>query len=312
MPTPPRSVLRLALSCALAPLLAPAAEEPARERLDLWPEGVPGLRADAAADREENGRVFAVHRPTLTVFPAPAATANGTAAIVCPGGAYQRLAVDHEGAQIAAWLNSLGVTAFVLRYRLVEYGRPAPLQDALRALRIVRTRAADWHVRPDRLGIIGFSAGGHLASTTATLFDAPEGRTGAALDATSGRPDFAILLYPVITLAEPHAHAGSRKSLLGENPSPELVARWSTDRQVTGKTPPTFLVHTLEDKTVPVENALLFYQALRAAGVPAEMHLFEHGPHGFGLRPGVGPGADWPPLCAQWLRSHGWLPAAPP
>lgn len=277
--------------------------------IDLWPEGVPGLKPDATPEKEENERVSNVHRPTLTVFVPPAGTANGTAMVVAPGGGYMRLAMGHEGVDVARWLNSLGVTAFVLRYRMVEYGHPAPLRDALRALRTVRSRAEEFGVRADRVGMIGFSAGGHLTASAATLFDSPEGRTGAELDAkVSARPDFAILMYPVITLKDPHAHAGSRRALLGADATAEAVAAMSLESRVTNETPPTFIVHTQDDRTVPVENAVAFYLALRNAQVPVEMHLYEKGGHGFGLRPGHGQTSDWPKRAEAWMRGHGWLP----
>jgi acetyl esterase/lipase len=165
----------------------------------------------------------------------------------------------------------------------------------------------EFGVLPNRIGIIGASAGGHLAASAATLFDAPEGRTGASLDATSARPDFIALLYPVITLQPPFGHAGSRQNLLGASPGPALVQRLSLETQVTGNTPPAFIIHTEEDKGVSVENSILFYQALRRAGVPAELHLYEKGPHGFGLAAGYGPTSEWPKRFEEWLRSHGWL-----
>jgi acetyl esterase/lipase len=204
-------------------------------------------------------------------------------------------------------LNDLGVSVFVLRYRLVEYGDPAPLQDVLRAVRLVRSQASEFGVRPDRIGVWGASAGGHVAASAATLFDAPEGRTGAALDAVSARPDFVGLLYPVITMQPPFAHAGSRKALLGEHPDAARVAQLSLEQQVKGNTPPVLLVHTGEDRSVPVENSLMFYAALRKAGVPAELHVFERGAHGFGLAPDLGPTSEWPLRFEQWLRAHGWL-----
>ncbi|MFT3830851.1 MAG: alpha/beta hydrolase [Opitutaceae bacterium] len=299
----------LSLALVSCPSACFAAPEP--PRIELWPEGVPGLRADAAPDQVADGRISGVHFPSLTVYAAPGQTANGTAVVLCPGGGYQRLAVDHEGVQIAQWFNARGVTVFLLRYRLVEYGQPAPLRDVLRAIRIVRSRADEFHVKPDRIGVMGFSAGGHVASSAATLFDAPEGRTGAALDAVSARPDFAILVYPVISMKPGVTHAGSRQALLGENPAPELEQRWSTDQQVTAATPPTFLVHCATDGAVPLQNALLFFEALRAAGVSAELHVFAQGPHGFGMRPGVGPADEWPPLCEAWLRVNGWLGGNP-
>lgn len=274
------------------------------EVITLWPEGVPDLRSDAAPEKIENNRVSEVHHPTLTVFRAGAADAG---VVVCPGGGYTRLAIDHEGEAIARWLNERGVTAFVLRHRLREYGHPAPLRDALRAIRVVRSRAAEFGVAADRIGIIGFSAGGHLASSAATLYDHPDGRTGAALDAVSARPDFAALIYPVITMDERITHGGSRLNLIGAAPSPERVELLSTDRQVTAQTPPVFLVHCGDDKAVPIENSLLFFQALRAAGVSCEAHFHETGGHGFGMRESENTVSDWPARFEAWMRFHGWL-----
>ena len=282
----------------------PAAELPV---INLWPEGVPGLRADATAEKDVNGRVGNVHQPTLTYYAAPVGKACGTAVIICPGGAYGHLSMEMEGAEPAQWFNSLGVAAFVIKYRLAEYGQPAPLRDVLRAVRLVRARAAEFGLKADRIGVMGFSAGGHLASCAGTLYDAPEGRTGAPLDAVSARPDFLLLIYPVVTMKDPYTHAGSRQNLLGPNPSPELIERYSTDTQVTKNTPPAFLLTTFEDRTVPAENSIGFFEALHRAGVPAELHVYQKGPHGIGLRPGHGPTSGWPKLGEQWLRLHGWL-----
>jgi acetyl esterase/lipase len=279
----------------------------AEERvITIWPEGVPGLRADASAEKVENELVSNVHQPTLTYFAAPAARATGAAVIICPGGGYGILAWEKEGVEPARWFNSLGVAAFVLKYRLMEYGQPAPLRDVLRATRLVRSRAAEFGIKPDRIGVMGFSAGGHLASCAGTLYDTPEGRTGAPLDSVSARPDFLMLIYPVITMKDPYAHAGSRRNLLGPAPTPELIERYSTELQVTKDTPPAFLLTTFEDRTVPAENSLGFFTAMRRVGVPAELHAYEKGPHGFGLRPGFGPVSGWPKLLEQWLRLHSW------
>ena len=203
----------------------------------LWPDGAPGAVGTEAVDK-----------PKITVYRAPADRATGAAVVVCPGGGYHVVAADHEGKQIAEWLNSLGVSAFVLQYRLGErYRHPAPLQDAQRAIRTVRSRAREWGVDPKRIGILGFSAGGHLASTAATHFD--DGRPDAAdpVERESSRPDFAVLCYPVISLVDPMAHAGSRRYLLGDPPDPALVELLSNERQVTARTPPTFLWHTADD-----------------------------------------------------------------
>lgn len=280
---------------------------PAAENIPLWPEGVPGSRADAGPEREEDGRFFNVHHPALTVYPPATDRARGTAVILAPGGGYQRLAVGANGGEITRWLTSLGVTVFVLKYRNAEYGAPAPLQDALRAVRMVRARAAEFGVRPDAIGMLGGSAGAHVAACAGTMFDAPEGSTGAALDRVSGRPDFMILIFPVLTMQDPYAHAPSRRHLLGDNPNEDAKRRWSAEEQVNGETPPAFLVHSAEDRAAVVENSLLFYQAMRRAGAPIEMHLYPRGPHGSGLDPRHGTVAEWPKLCAAWLRVNGWL-----
>lgn len=217
------------------------------------------------------------------------------------------LSAEREGVQYANWLGTLGVTSFVLKYRMKEFGHPAPLQDVLRAVRLVRSRAAEFRVNPARLGVVGSSAGGHLAASAGTLFDHAAGKTGAALDATSARPDFLILMYPVITMDDPHAHAGSRRNLLGDKPTPDLLQLASMEQQVTAATPPTLLIHTQEDQSVPVENSILFYQALTRAKVPAEMYLFEHGSHGMGMKAEFGTASDWPARVAEWLRNRGLL-----
>jgi acetyl esterase/lipase len=247
--------------------------------------------------------------PTITIYKPDAGKANGAAIVVCPGGGYGALA-DHEGAPVAQWLNTLGVTGFVLRYRLgPRYRHPVMGGDAARALRWVRTHAAEHALDPGRVGILGFSAGGHLASTAATHFD--DGKPGDAdpVEQHSSRPNVAILIYPVVTLAPPFAHEGSRRNLLGDNPPAELVRFLSNETQVTKETPPTFLLHTHDDAAVPAENSLLFALALRKAGVPVEMHLYEHGAHGFGLGGSDPVLSGWPALCAAWLKGRGFLAA---
>jgi acetyl esterase/lipase len=294
---------------AVLPALCVMSRAASPETIDLWPEGVPGLHPNAGPQTEPApGRVANINHPSLTVFRPDPAKANGTAMIICPGGGYVRLAIGHEGHQIGHWLNSLGVTAFMLEYRLGDYGAPAPLQDVLRAIRLVRSRAVDFAIDPHRVGIIGFSAGGHVAATAGTLYDDPAGRTGSPLDAVSARPDFLLLIYPVITMYDPYVHHGSRTALLGKHPTAAQLAHWSPERNVTARTPPAFLVTTDEDHTVPCENSIEFFQALRRAKVPAELHVFEHGPHGFGLGASVGPASAWPTLARNWLGLHGLLP----
>jgi acetyl esterase/lipase len=262
---------------------------------------------DGGPETFHEGLVRNVHEPSLTPYLPPPGRANGTAVIVCPGGGYTVLAIDKEGAAVAKWLNTLGISAFVLKYRLKEYGHPAPLRDVLRAVRLLRSDGAKWGIKPDRIGVIGFSAGGHLAASAATLFDAPEGRTGAPLDGVSARPDFTMLVYPVIVLTGPHPHPGSRRALIGDTPAPGLAESLSLDSRVTKDTPPAFLVHGGTDTTVPPENSSLFYLALRKAGVAAELHNYERGVHGFGLQPGHGPVSSWPQRCAEWMAAKGLL-----
>lgn len=275
-----------------------AEEKPAVEL--LWPKGAPG-----AVGTEERDK------PSLTIYLPPADKATGTAVVVCPGGGYGGLAVGHEGKEPAEWLTRHGIAAFVVRYRLgPRYHHPAPLQDAQRALRIVRGRAKEWKLDPHRVGIWGFSAGGHLASTAATHFD--DGKADAAdpLERVGCRPDFAILCYPVITLKPPYAHMGSRRNLLGDKPEEKLVESLCNHTQVTERTPPTFLFHTNEDKAVPPENSILFYRALRKHKVPSEIHIYEKGVHGVGLAVGRGPAEAWPNQLAAWLKSRGLLARA--
>jgi len=267
----------------------------------LWPNGAPGALGDEPVDK-----------PKITVYLAPADRATGAAVVVCPGGGYQVVAADHEGKQIAEWLNSLGVSAFVLQYRLGQrYRHPAPLQDAQRTIRMVRSRATEWRVDPKRIGILGFSAGGHLASTAATHFDDGKPDASDPIERESSRPDFAVLCYAVISFVDPVAHAGSRRNLLGDPADPALVELLSNERQVTARTPPTFLWHTADDSAVPVENSLQFFEALHQAGVPGELHVFPHGRHGLGLAPGDPALSQWPRLCAVWMESLGLLKKQP-
>ncbi|MBY0239810.1 MAG: alpha/beta hydrolase [Burkholderiaceae bacterium] len=278
----------------------------------LWPEGVPNAKPQLGPEQVQDGRIANVSMPTLTMVAPPPGKANGTSAIICPGGGYVRLSAEREGLRYAEWLASLGVTSFVLKYRLAEFGHPAPLQDVLRAVRLLRSKAPALGIDPRRIGVIGSSAGGHLAASAGTLFDHPDGRSGgggvdAKLDAISARPDFMILLYPVITMQGPAVHAGSRKALLGEHPTPELVQRMSLETQVTSNTPPTLLFHTQGDAAVPVENSIGFYQALTRAKVPAELHVFEQGGHGVGMTAGLGTTSAWPKRAEEWLRMRGLL-----
>jgi acetyl esterase/lipase len=265
----------------------------------LWPDGAPGALGQTTNDV-----------PTLTPFLPDPAKATGAAIVICPGGGYGGLA-EHEGSHYARWLNELGVAGFVLRYRLgsAGYRHPAMLQDAARAVRTVRARAAEWRLDPKRIGIMGSSAGGHLASTLLTHFDAGRADAADPIERVSSRPDLGILCYPVITLVGPHAHRGSRNNLLGRDAPEALAETLSNEKHVTRDTPPCFLWHTWEDKGVPVENAMMFAAALRAAGVPFELHVYERGPHGMGLGTREwNPDARhrWTHDCAAWLRERGF------
>lgn len=269
------TLLVTAASCALL-----QAQEPEKNGLLLWPEGAPGAVGDEELDR-----------PRLSIHLPPADQATGTGVVVCPGGGYRVLAIDHEGLQVARWLNSFGVAAFVLKYRLKpRYEPSAALEDAQRAVRYVRFRADEFGVSPNRIGILGFSAGGHLVSAVGTHFDLGDASAGDPIRRQSCRPDFLVLAYPVISSA-----------------LPKPAGYLSTDELVTPETPPAFLFHTSEDTGVPAEHSIRFYQALRKAGVPAELHIFRCGQHGLGLVPGDPATGIWPTLAANWMRASGFL-----
>ena len=281
-------------------LLGIAQAEPAKVR--LWPEGAPGAKGQEDKDQ-----------PFVYVWPAAKEKTNGAAFVVCPGGGYGGLAADHEGTQVAKWFNGLGVSAFVLHYRLGPNGYHYPIQlmDVQRAIRHVRANAKEYGIDPNRIGIVGFSAGGHLTSMAATLFDEkPAGMTNDAVDQVSARPDVAAPTYPVISMIESYRHDGSRKNLLGPNNTDELAAQVSTERRVTPQTPPIFLFQTDEDTAVPAENAVAFYLACRKNKVPAELHSYRPGPHGVGLflsDPVLG---TWSGHLRDWLRNQGFLKPA--
>lgn len=274
---------------------APAFTMAAPEIL-LWEDGAPAAAGTEPADR-----------PSLTIYRA-ARGANGTGIVVAPGGGYGGLAMDHEGRQVATFFNAMGISAFVLKYRLgPKYRHPVQLGDAQRAVRLVRSRAAEFGVAPDRIGMMGFSAGGHLTATAGTHFTDGDATASDVIERASSRPDFLILGYPVISFDKAITHAGSLRNLLGENPDPKLVEDLSNELRVTDRTPPTFLFHTNADTGVPAENSVRFYLALRKAKVPAEMHIFEHGPHGVGLALGDPALGAWPALLTNWLRGRGLL-----
>jgi len=273
----------------------PLMQEP--QTILLWPAGAPGALGQDDVDK-----------PALTVYMPPNTAGPMTAVIVAPGGSYRALGVNKEGRLPAAYLNSVGIAAFVLRYRLgPRYHHPIELGDAQRALRLVRSRAAEWHIAPDRIGIMGFSAGGHLASSASTHADAGKADAADPIDRASSRPDFTVLAYPVISMVEAFTHKGSRENLLGVDPDPELARSLSSETQVTASTPPAFLFQTNADPTVAAENAVAYFLALRKAGVAAELHVFRDGPHGVGLAQEDPALADWPRLLANWLRVSGFL-----
>ena len=280
---------------AAAPVTAQAKPNPNAEpeTILLWPDGAPGALGQEDGDR-----------PTLTIY--RARQPSGASVVVAPGGGYGALASNHEGRQVANLLNAAGVTAFVLKYRLgPRYHHPIELGDAQRAIRLVRARAQEFGLASDRIGMMGFSAGGHLTATAGTHFDAGKADASDPIDRVSCRPDFLILAYPVISFDPAIAHGGSVRNLLGENPDPKLIEDLSNDLRVTPQTPPTFLFHTNADTGVVAENSVRFYLALRRNKVPAELHIFENGPHGVGLALGDPALSEWPVLLTNWLRGRG-------
>ena len=278
--------------------------------VNLYPKGVPGSKKTPAGTYIENivnTRAGKISNPVLLPFFPEKGKANGAAILICPGGGYSILSMENEGYAIARKFNEIGVTAFILKYRLPSDSimvdkTIGPLQDAQRAIQLVRQRAKEWGVDAGRVGIIGFSAGGHLASTALTHFDKI---VIDNKDNISVRPDFGVLLYPVVNLAE-LAHKGSRENLLGKTPTPEMVDLYSNEKQVTANTPPTFLVHAEDDKTVPVMNSVVFYQAMVKAGVKGELHTYQAGGHGFGLNNKTTKD-QWFDRLKNWMDANGWL-----
>jgi acetyl esterase/lipase len=265
----------------------------------LWPGGAPGAQGDEDIDK-----------PSLAVYLPVGPNVTKTGVVVVPGGGYQHLAMDYEGTAIAEWLNARGVAAFVLKYRLgPKYHHPVELGDAQRAIRMVRANATEYGIATDHVGMWGFSAGGHLAATAGTKFDAGNGSSPDVIERQESRPDFLVLAYPVITFEEPYLHRGSLKNLLGDDPDPAMVRSMSAETQVTKDTPPTFLFATTDDQTVPVMNSVRFYEALVTAGIPVEMHLFQEGHHGVGLAAANPKLSVWPDLVIKWMRERGY--AAP-
>ncbi len=279
--------------------------------LPLWPAGkVPNYQITGEVEKRDSAdynRISLVQSPDITVFFPAKRNVTGQAVIICPGGGYGILSYDWEGLNVAKWLNSKGITAIVLKYRLPNAKsnitpNESPLMDAKRAIRMVRSNAGKWNIKTGKIGIMGFSAGGHLASTLGTHFDNGTASSPDSIERFSSRPDFMVLIYTVITMTKTIMHAGSRNNLIGNKPTDELATFYSNELQVTKETPVTFLVHATDDKSVPVENSLLFYQSLKDNGVSAEMHIYPKGGHGFGLALGRGYLETWTDRCIDWLR----------
>lgn len=283
------------LFCLLAGLCNLEAAEPMR--ITLWKDGAPNALGNEEKDR-----------PRINVFLPEKDRADGAAVLICPGGGYRGLAIDHEGWQFAEWFNSFGVAAIVLEYRHSGkgYGHPNPMLDARRAMRTIRQHAKEWKIDPGRIGIIGFSAGGHLASTVGTHFE-PVEKPVDEIDKVDSRPDFMILCYPVVQFNATVTHKGSQHNLIGPDASEALCDYYSNEKQVSDKTPPTFIFFTDEDTVVPPENGVAFYMALRRHKIPAEMHIFQKGKHGQGLARGHHGNEIWPELCKAWMRNNGFL-----
>ncbi|MDB5105447.1 MAG: axeA 7 [Fibrobacteres bacterium] len=292
--------------CISTFLILPLAATAQVEAL-LWPGGAPGAKGTAAVDK-----------PTITPYPVAAGKGNGAAVVVFPGGGYTGLAMDHEGLQPAKWLNTLGVSAFVVKYRLgsAGYRHPIEMWDGQRAVRWVRSHARQYGIDPKRVGVLGFSAGGHLASTVSTHYDSGNAAAADSIDRQGCRPDWSLLGYPVITMDAAFTHGGSRLALLGDAPSQILIDSLSNEKQVTSKTPPAFLLHAKDDNAVPVRNSQAYYDSLKRRGVAAELKLYEKGGHGFGLADGVGGApndpilATWPALAAAWMDKQGFFKTA--
>jgi len=303
------AILAMQVTCAAAEDL------PAPTEMPLWEGPAPGGLDIAEQEKAtklgkgkmRSGWVTAVTQPTLTIYSPTKEKRNGTAIVICPGGGYGGLAIDKEGHEFARWFQERGVVGAVLKYRHKPFKHPVPLDDAQRALRILRSHAEEWHLDANRLGIMGFSAGGHLAASAGTHDDLGDPAAKDPIDRVSCHADFMVLVYPVISMQDGLTHGGSRKNLLGENPSEDLIELLSNERQITDKTGQTFLVHAGDDKAVVVENSWEFYSSLKKHNVPAELHIFERGGHGFGMRTLDLPVDDWPQLLEAWLKNRGLL-----
>ena len=314
-----RLVLLLGIFANGASVQHGIAADAATEEVPLWSGVAPGSEEFTGEEvyekREHQGKdigwLTGVSRPTLTLYVPDESKRTGAGIVICPGGGYHGLAIDHEGHVFAKWLCERGIVAGVLKYRnpagKPEHRHPVPLNDAQRAMRIMRSRATEWKIDSDKIGVAGFSAGGHLASTTGTHVAEADATAEDPLERVSSRANFMVLIYPVITMQDGVTHDGSKKSLLGENPDEALVQSLSNELQVTADTGPTFLVNAYDDEAVLAENSILFYQALRKHKVPAEIHLYETGGHGFGMFRNDRTVDRWPELLEGWLQGRGLL-----
>ena len=279
-------------------------------KIDLYPEGIECLNVPKQKiDYDESGRIFRkVANPQIWYYPSQKlkSSKDKAAVLIIPGGGYEALWIDKEGVDVAKWLNGLGISAFVLKHRIPYWegkecrGKVA-LSDAQRAMRIIRKNAQKWEINPEKIGVLGFSAGGHLASTLSTHHDQGIRRSNLEIEKFASRPDFSILIYPVVTMKQPYVHMGSRKSLIGEVPSSEVVEYFSNEMQVKDDTPPAILIHSDDDSGVLVENSVNYYLALRKHKIPAALHVWEDGGHGYGLAKGQGSIKDWPNICQNWM-----------
>jgi acetyl esterase/lipase len=285
-----------------------------QKTMDLWPQGIPGLVfTDSYIEKSTTSeglitRFEKTTNPMIYIFLPPREKATGTAVLICPGGGYAALAFGHEGNAIASWLNDNGIAGIILKYRLpsdliMKDKSIGPLQDAQEAMRIIRRNAVAWNIDPKKVGVIGFSAGGHLASTLSTHY---ADKVYDVADTISARPDFSLLIYPVITMDSSFTHAGSRKNLIGDKPSDEAIKSFSNELQVNEKTPPAFMVHSADDQTVPVKNSIVYYEQLVKYKIPSELHIFQKGGHGYGLGGSKDTQSAWPGLCINWLKASGF------
>ncbi len=304
-------ILLSAIIIAIIPTLNSNAQQ---KTMNLWPGGIPGLVfTDSYIEKSTTSeglitRFEKTTNPMIYIFLPPKEKATGTAVLICPGGGYAALAFGHEGNAIASWLNDNGIAGIILKYRLpsdliMKDKSIGPLQDAQEAMRIIRRNAVAWNIDPKEVGVIGFSAGGHLASTLSTHY---ADKVYDAADTVSARPDFSLLIYPVITMDASFTHAGSRKNLIGENPSDEAIKSFSNELQVNEKTPPAFMVHSADDQTVPVKNSIVYYEQLVKYNIPSELHIFQKGGHGYGLDGSKDTQSAWPGLCISWLKASGF------